>query len=200
MARRIYIGTGTARKVKTVYIGSGNAARKIVKGYVGVGNQAKQFWPLQHVWNRYSIKTTTKYSYTRTEILRNMNAIIGLTTNSYGARAFEFDDATGLFTISNRISIDNRDYGTWYGTAYTYNSNSNILSVFECDIGSFDTIYDLWNTYASNGDSLWQYRATESGTTQSQGDYIDQVKSENRSAYPDNGVSGTYWYVYQGEG
>ena len=105
MARRIYIGTGTARKVKAAYIGSGNVARKIVKGYVGVSNQAKQFWPIQYVWNRYSIKTTTKYSYTRTEILHNMNAIIGLTTNSYGARAFEFDDATGLFTISNRISI-----------------------------------------------------------------------------------------------
>ena len=61
MARRIYIGTGAARKVKTAYIGSGNVARKIVKGYVGVGNQAKQFWPIQYVWNRYEVDSITKY-------------------------------------------------------------------------------------------------------------------------------------------
>lgn len=30
------------------------------------------------------------------------------------------------------------------------------------------------------------------------GSYIGTVKSTNRSAYPDNGVSGNYWYVYKG--
>ena len=201
MARRIYIGTGTARKVKTAYIGSGNVARKIVKGYVGIGNTAKRFWPnLQYIWNRYSIKTSTIYSYTRTTVHSNMNALIGITSSSYGARSFEFDETTGLFTISNSTSIDYQDKGTWYGTDYTYNSEAQWVSKFYCDIGSFDTIYGLYISGSAADDILWRYRATESGTTQSQGDYIDQVRSENRSAYPDNDVSGSYWYVYQGEG
>lgn len=201
MARRIYIGTGTARKVKTAYIGSGNVARKIVKGYVGVSNQAKQFWPnLQYIWNRYSIKTSTIYSYTRTQILRNMNALIGITSSSYGARHFEFDEITGLFTLSNSISIDYQDRGTWYGTDYTYNSETKILSKFECENGSFNTIYGLEISYSAANDTLSRYQASEPEITQSQGDYIDQVRSENRNAYPDNGVSGSYWYVYQGEG
>ena len=200
MARRIYIGTGTARKVKAAYIGSGNVARKIVKGYVGVSNQAKQFWPIQYVWNRYSIKTSTIYSYTRTTVLRNMNALIGITSSSYGARNFEFNEITGLFTLSNSISIDYQDYGTWYGTDYTYNSETDILSKLYCDIGSFDTIYSLYLSRSAASDILQRYQASEPEISQSQGDFIDQVRSENRSAYPNNGVSGSYWYVYQGEG
>ena len=33
------------------------------------------------------------------------------------------------------------------------------------------------------------------GITKSKGTYIEDVTSDNSSAYPSNGVSGSYWYV-----
>lgn len=31
-------------------------------------------------------------------------------------------------------------------------------------------------------------------STQTKGTYIDTIENENPSAYPDNGISGDYWY------
>ena len=42
------------------------------------------------------------------------------------------------------------------------------------------------------------YRINSITTTQSAGTYVGQVTSTNRNAYSDNGVTGSYWYVFVG--
>lgn len=44
MGKKVYIGTGTARRVKRIYWGVGNIARKVKKGYIGVNGKARQFF------------------------------------------------------------------------------------------------------------------------------------------------------------
>ena len=198
MARRIYIGTGTARKVKAAYIGSGNVARKIVKGYVGVGNQAKQFWPIQYVWNRYEVDSITKYrdglaSYTSDlydQITGGAWPYRPVLFNSY-----IFNTATGEYTGSGGYWTP--DYESKSVSGYLIQPNYRRGHVTHIQ---FD---QMWSSTGSTTYYL-KYTGYQFNPTQYQeniqGSYIGQVKSENRSAYPDNGVSGSYWYVYQGEG
>lgn len=42
------------------------------------------------------------------------------------------------------------------------------------------------------------YETYKKGIAYSKGSKIDTVTSTNRNAYPDNGQSGSYWYVYEG--
>ena len=53
-----------------------------------------------------------------------------------------------------------------------------------------------WNTYSSTAGSMYVGRITKR-YNYSQGTYIDQVYSDNPSAYPSNGHDGQYWYVAQ---
>lgn len=54
-------------------------------------------------------------------------------------------------------------------------------------------------TYSGNQRNKWlvtnTLSAVANGTTKSKGTYIEDVTSDNSSAYPSNGVSGSYWYV-----
>ena len=54
-------------------------------------------------------------------------------------------------------------------------------------------------TSSSNSHNEWlitdSLTTVANGTTKSKGTYIEDVTSDNSSAYPSNGVSGSYWYV-----
>ena len=41
----------------------------------------------------------------------------------------------------------------------------------------------------------YDYYLEVTGSTDIQGDFIDTIESEDENAYPDNGISGDYWYV-----
>ena len=201
MARRIYIGTGTARKVKTAYIGSGNVARKIVKGYVGVGNQAKQFWPIQYVWNRYRISTVIRYTENQTGILYTVPNYTAIYGSHSAGDSYTFNSSNGTFLINNVQEWD-MSYGPRLVVyAGTVDYSSRAVNSFDASSGRLYTvIYPIEINLDNRGHvSLYQINTSQQ-SSQVQGSYIDQVRSENRSAYPDNGVSGSYWYVYQGEG
>ena len=189
MAKRIYIGTGTARNVRSLYIGVNGSARRIKAGYMGNANAARKFWPKGYMWNYYSIQY--QYNEIHGESSKyNHSAAYGTwqyTTSWY------IDNSTGVFVVTqvNTASYFNDiPYGArvtgyeWGGTSCTVGNHSVMYEFYEIQVGG---------TYRSS-------ITLQLNTSNPQiGSHIGQIISENRNAYPDNGISGSYWYIYQGE-
>lgn len=57
----------------------------------------------------------------------------------------------------------------------------------------YENMYYTWYYY-----KLRVYTVNETYYYDARGSKIDTVTSDNRNAYPDNGASGDYWYVYEG--
>ena len=214
MSRKIYISTGTSRKIKQLYIGSGNVSKRIKAAYIGVGNSARKFWPILYVWNRYTVNETVQHTpYIRSQ--ENMefkrNAEFGQYSLIYTYDTYVYD-RNFLYRLQrgerfpNPDAIDELPNGTVF---YSFGSWVNITG---------GMVYGILAGFGNNtqytNTEMWEFvkvsgtyggtvtRKIHSSTKQtitSAGSYIDQVTSENRSAYPDNAQSGSYWYVYQGE-
>ena len=203
MSRKIYIGTGTSRKIRQLYIGSGNMARRIKAAYVGVSGTSKKVWPMLYVWNRYTINSNVWYeeyiSSEKNVTIRN-KARVHRRISSYNY--ISTSGAFGLFnyTASGYEYISDLPNGTTIYCGYSGDIfiSNNTVSFIDCnETGSFVQLHDF---YKLNSSTL-RYRIHDSQrkSSASIGSYVDQVFSENRSAYPDNGQFGSYWYVYQGE-
>lgn len=61
MGKKAFIGTGTARKVKKIYLGVGNKAHKVKKGFIGVAGKAHQFFSSGAEPGLYYDHPTTAY-------------------------------------------------------------------------------------------------------------------------------------------
>ena len=200
MSKGLFLGSNEiARKGTDLYVGVNGVARKVSKGYVGIDGVAREFWPRYHVWNRYTIATVTVNSvlfedlgswgftwnvggggsiyvyYTYSEATIQNAPVIN---NYWNTSAFQYDD---LKRLGNSV---------WVSFQYRYNEKAYpYVMVYIVDRGG-------------SGDGIeyrYNRRATLQQTPQQQqGTYIDQVFSVQPNTYPQNGISGSYWYVYQG--
>lgn len=202
MSRKVYISaSGSSKNVPKLYVGVSSVARKIKVGYIGVSGSARVFYRAApvYVWNRYNIATVTSY----TEVHQILyNSAINEVTSARGATQYTFDASTGLYTIAAEDirTIDTTSRVTRYCTSVSTRQAGGVrITGTSVSPGSHNQIYCA--TFAINAAediNVMRYSAQQT-SSQSQGSYIDQITSENRSAYPDNGISGSYWYVYQGE-
>ena len=79
------------------------------------------------------------------------------------------------FTVDNGIArLDNVDYYGYINKIYSYDQSA-------------DEEIDEWDINA--------HKIIGINTTYSQGDYIEDVESDNENAYPANGYQDGYWYV-----
>lgn len=226
MSKNVLVGVnGLAREAENLWVGVDGKARKVKSAYVGVNGVARKFWPkIVYVWNRYGIsyKLTESaqirymdsrgnfyYSYIQRNPSYNRAYIYSTSnTNTAANWPFEITSRGSSFWTGDSTYISINAYFSVSPTLYeagerpsslvwytTRCSNPNyVRSVLE-----FDSIYpdstnhiyiDLDN---ENGATLYKI-----GRQASQGSYVGQVTSENPNMYPQNGQSGSYWYVYQG--
>lgn len=212
MARKIYIGSsGSSRNVSNIYIGVSGVARKVIKGYVGANDVAKKFYGLQYVWKRYTIEIINTYEQT-TERYANFRYITAAASQSGKLPTrCEFDASTGRFALSNLGTVEIREDGftsDYYTTKVNieYYDNAGYMTSFSViKEGVYDgPIYHIearryyWPSMNTES-NVDIYTSSITSSVQSAGTYLTDVYSENRNAYPDNGISGSYWYVYQGE-
>ena len=214
MSRKIYIGTGTSRRIRQLYVGSGNVARRVKAAYVGVGGSARKFWPILYKWNRYEVNSTVQYTpYVRSdEVIEfgrwtefgQYSLIYSYDTYVYGGN-FLYRLYSGE-RFPDPDCVDDLPNGTtFYAFEYWVGYNGGSLSYIRADFGlnssaTDGTMVEFIKQSGSYGGTVRRRIHTYSKqTVTSAGSYIDQVTSENRNAYPDNGVSGSYWYVFQGE-
>ena len=214
MPRDIYLSpNGLSVRTNKLYIGINEVSRPISKVYIGVDGVSKQVWPKIYKWNRYSVKTTNEYksSYksdgSDTRYIANED---GLLTKKFPTE-MTFDSSTGkfnisepkLFEISKDVSYPNIYYTT-YCTKTRYGDNLYITGIEDTEEGEYDSIYEVKAVYGRWDDvGTWPkygiYTSSLVSSTESQGDFITSVTSTSRNAYPNNGKSGNYWYVFQGE-
>lgn len=206
MAKKIYIGASSvAHKVKQLYIGSGNVAHRIKVGYIGVGGTARKVFPSGYVWNRYNV--TNVVTYYEQWLARANYDIVSDSETIGRLGGYRFDSQNGHFIItsndivtSNVERIRNLPNNTTFYVGYENDisiTSGNVNWIRGTTTGSFVQI----NIFTKSSDYMlhWEKYGVGRTSNQTPGAYIDQVTSENRNAYPDNGISGSYWYVYQGE-
>lgn len=213
MAKKLYININSVNKqIKKLYADIGDGVnKKIKKMYAAVDGVYKLIFAEATVWKKYAATSTTTY----TEVIKTDGQAAGMTQtnpytiaskNQYGtylnmrwATSYTFDSSTGKFTLNNYTE------GTYLEAhmagAITTGSSKYYVQGCTSNNGSrIDTtcVFRVFNgEYASALYFKNKHYATKS-TTYSQGAYIEDVESDDPSAYPDNGVhTDGYWYVKQ---
>lgn len=199
MSKKLYVSSfGVAHKTAKLRVGINNVSRNVVKGYIGVNNVAKQFWPDEpvYVWNRYN--TADGYSFyengsysvrfnTKLSGKYSMTAkVLNHTGFGYLWKLYDCQSVSNISDIRNK-KIYVYGYDEYKGSITTLSARDDT------------TLYtdDVWSIDVGSGNSGIRHNLYGQEVTVC-GSYIDQVTSKTRGAYPDNGMSGSYWYVYAG--
>lgn len=215
MAKKLYANiNNTNKQVKKLYadvLGDG-VNKKIKKLYTAVEGVYKLVFTETTVWKKYATISTATY----TEVIKTDGQAAGMTqtnpytiaaTNEFGtymnmrwATSYTFNSSTGKFTLNNytegtylqayMAGVINSGNSTYYVQGYT-NTTS----------GSIDTNYVFRVFNGEYANTLYfknRHSATKS-TTYSQGTYIEDVESDDPTAYPDDGYQDGYWYVKQSQ-
>lgn len=204
MARKVYIdNNNVARNVKKIYVGVNGVARKVKKGYVGDSSgKARLFYTAEtYKWNRYNI--TTKYKWNRYTIETYKSGSV-----SYGGGGSRVIQWNGTVWFFDRVpDFENGRWdithgsGTWNGVGA-----GDWVSIGTISSGSGGTLYLASQKVERkwvNGEyisTLYYSQTANLITTDSntRGSLIGGVTSTSSSAYPSNGISGSYWYVSNG--
>lgn len=192
-----------------MFYGSGNGVVKILNA----SDMAEIADAVQTVtWNRYNAVAVYHWNrYSVNEGYVNQLEQVGQVVDemviscrseglfeyyAYGYTSYDINTETGTITLSNRQQsygtanalggTDNQIYNVYFTDPETTDDNSSTKS------GS--TVYRASTLSARRGKatSVIQYKAKYE---QSRGSAQGEVTSENSSQYPNNGISGSYWYV-----
>lgn len=211
MARKIYIGSsGSSRNVSDIYIGISGRSRKVTKGYIGINDIAKKFYGLQYMWKRYTIETVNTYEETSKRYANFRYITAAASQSGKLPTRCEFDTSTGKFILSDLDIVEIRDDGMtseYYTTEVNieyYDNTGYLVGFTAIKEGAYDgPIYNIeahryvWPSMNTES-NVDIYTSSIASSMQSAGTYLADIYSENRNAYPNNGISGNYWYIYQG--
>ena len=134
--------------------------------------------PKMYHWSGYSVIDINTYQEETTK--GGTLSVGGSISGGNSWSSYTFNPSTGKFTGA----------GEYYGTSIT-TSISDSYNVTEDRV----TRYQL---ESSRTFRMYYTTATIVSTQKGKGDYIGSVTSSSSSAYPTNGQSGSYWYVYDG--
>ena len=207
MAKITYIGNGSSHKVKKIYISDGSS-KKVKKGYIGDSSgKARLFFSGATRWNRYTIAKENQYEITQVPVpnagmrivlrdycyyteVNNIVNVINQDLDVYDGRKM-----TLIHPITDKISLDTMkqlivgkavlDYRTMYDNGIEFHGGG---------LGLCDDVRKT-DIYYYDADYHYTYSASITNTLYYQGDFIDTIESDNENQYPDNGISGNYWYV-----
>ena len=159
--------------------------------------------PTVYKWKKYSVNTSSSepelYSSGSNTFIVEESAIGDMYCMQNASFTPYNNNGNYRFTINSAssatIKVGFKPSGYFY--------HSNLPSGYIGYAGHEPYVAKAKSAYYSSGNDiyidvdLYHYRA--GSTTQTQGSTsYGEVTSTSRSAYPDNGVSGNYWYVYQG--
>ena len=200
MAKAIYLGDNTSRKVKKIYEGNG-VARKIKKGYVGDSTgKARLFFTNGYMWERYNVNIV--YYWNKYNVITEYEEII--TTGGSGTLILDFYDDP--CRILKGVTFD-KSTGTWDVTYYSGADWGGLNPGNRLTVERFSTynpcpIYRVSNVQAHYPEfnditidySSVTYYSKRENYTKGNTSY-GEVTSSNSSSYPDNDKSGNYWYI-----
>lgn len=166
---------------------------------------------LRYVWGRYNITQTVKETLSEsTKSYRVEWSSVGLAALEYtidkenciyvpGTTTREIDKETSVSTnnMNNIFVVPEGDTsGQIDYTTRIADPNPSSRHDFHFTDYSSGWYLRLWD-YDRGGERYYDvYKLTKS---QTQGSKIDDIATPTSGQYPSNGVSGSYWYVYQGQ-
>jgi|GEM_PF-4925202 len=142
----------------------------------------------KYYYDRYTVNSSTYYTQGPFNFVRN-DSFTGV-SGSGGCTSYGFNSSTGIYTANNPGSYYFDQYSTLYMVAGGSSSGTYVDKYVRTTVKISDgnnSTPDVWNCAIYRSDRQQQ-------TSYSRGSYIDTVVAEN-GTYPDNGISGGYWYV-----
>jgi len=148
-----------------------------------------------YVWQKYSV--VKKYKEQYLDVSTSLPDNIKISNITIGT-SYKLDTSTGIFTLENTKAAGNYTNDALTHPYAMVNTTSG-TTIYKAPEGSSSTKY--WAVYSHSlsvrinegiyGPSRWHAVLSDE-----KGNYIEDVRSENESAYPKDGVSGGYYYVY----
>ena len=214
MAKVTYIGNGNSKKVSKIYLGSGNISHKIKKGYIGdASGKARLFYTSGYRWNKYNIQlieqlSPANYSYSTNgydDVSLSWGESVQLNEDPLYCIPYGNNEGYAYILANDDdrkayVKVNRQLYVRWVTGSGGSGATGFTIKLINTYQYSLDVAFVI--DYA--GGSYWFYLDTtimsivqhyEVSAIKSQGSYIGTVESDNPAAYPDNGVSGDYWYV-----
>lgn len=181
---------GVAKTMSDGDVNVNGVWKPLYKTYTNVGGAWKDAWESLFVWKKYKCTETVTY-----EMKTDKNAS-KLSFYSYAYvtlyKTYTYNSSDGTFTVptaSNQIATAR---GSEIGSlrySYPYYKDSGT------EISEITSSGNYYNNYYSYSRTLYY---SEKVTSYSQGTYIEDVTSDNETAYPENGRhTDGYWYVKQ---
>ena len=219
--KKIYLGDSNAHKVKKGYIGVDNVSRLFYSsGYLWKKYTIGQV-------NKYSYPDNFSSSNMYFSVINKLDRDMNLT--KWANYVFTSTSEPGysggwVFSNGHELHQGNNIFGVysnkiWLGlpTLRTDSMKSTIVFYFDfSNIGRQVNPSVTFTRYIDNGYYIFEYDISARTISYSEvisnklgyyrvkrgqgaGSYIEDITSDMRSDYPDDGVKDGYWYVYQGE-
>ena len=201
------IGGGGQKSCSSLYMNSGGSRKTISYAYANVGGSRKQIFPYDatttytYKWRRYTTSTTTSSTSGQTLVipesyLGTTYAVLYDSLPSYNSNGFILDGSyTGFQNLTYNAYIG-ANGGSYFGFA----SNSETDDLMEGGTVYVDTVYYINDIGSISGSTLQVSRnVTIYELTVTISSSYTTVTSSNRNKYPDDGVSGSYYYEYIGK-
>ena len=200
------ISGGGLKTLTSLYNSIGGSRKTTSSAYANINGSRKQIFPYSattiYTWNRYY--TETEYS-TRYHLWTNYEEYYPYDDKlaNYGGNLYYGTNysISGSVIKLTGVKTVNRSGGSWSIPSGSYYWLEKGSGTFGC-IQSMDmSTYEYDQVTLWYGDIMDEYldmyifqRIEEEETVK--GELRDQVTSSSRNTYPDNGVSGSYWYVF----
>ena len=151
-------------------------------------------------WARYSVNATKKWDTTKTATGKK---------SSLGAGVHACY-AKNLTELGNMINVDDgqihwnqesafSSFGQAFDLSWYYAGNDDSIRTHSSktfDTGTYYAIITNKTVFLSANVTCDIYKISNVRWEYSRGSFVDYVTSTNQSAYPTDGKSGDYWYVY----
>lgn len=221
LSRRVgvlYIGvSGQARKIKKAYIGIDGKAKQFYPDDVTYkwnryNIKTSYKWnryniKISYVWDQYNATNTLNYTSEQVDNIRFM----GVGDPSGTSYKLSMEDGEPKIAVtdvdSSEIELGESRYVNNLGTTlYGYDDPRYPpvwpqIVVYAYDVYEdkpSDYIYKITGVMNGPYSAIDVFKMTATGEIK-RGSYIKEVTSSSSSTYPSDGISGSYWYVYDRE-
>lgn len=225
---KIYLGgaDNLAHKIKKGYIGDENGIACQFYNSSYIWKRYSIITDITYKWQKYNIKTVSRLN--KVQLQSPSNAFNGteFSHNKYNFGWIgnaDIDNADDVLTECNIINNGNSvgvskpsgyyGYESWAGQSDIIDQNATVMifanGTYKCTGSWAGVTYNtsfVWGSYFNNLIILgnqWNnsrhYAWKITATSENQKDaYLGDVTSKVNNAYPNNGISGSYWYVSNG--
>ena len=189
-------------------MGEANVAKKIKRAYIGdETGKARLFYTSGYVWKKYNTNITHTYwwnKYNVTSTIEDFTLGWGPTEDIDVARNeqlysnIEFDPDRGILEIDRNSS---EQVGTIINESRDEDLNA-LIGWYQAPVRPtiVNDCYKITAVYGTRGNLIIEcggrYCDIQANTVDQKGSLVGSVSSTSRGTYPSNGVSGSYWYVY----